>query len=286
MKKKLIGLLILFVVYLITFAVGIICFNLFLDKMNIYVNILLCNIIATVIVWLAGVICKTASVYDPYWSVQTVLIGLGLMIHFGNFNLGNILFLVTISIWAIRLTYNFITTFNDLSYIDWRYKMLKVKTGKLYQVVNLLGICMVPTLVVHFASLPFFAYIIAGKDFSLISLIGIAIMLLGTLLELVSDINMHKFQKNRTSKDQIIDVGLWKYSRHPNYLGEILFWYGVAAFTILPNLNLWYLIVGAILNTLLFLCISIPMAENHLASYKSNYDEYKKKTRMLLPFKK
>ncbi|MBE6143492.1 MAG: DUF1295 domain-containing protein [Erysipelotrichaceae bacterium] len=286
MSKKVKGLLILLGVYIIALGVGILYFNLFLNKMDIYLNILLCNVIGTIIVWAGGVIFKTASVYDPYWSIQTILIGLGLMIHYNNFSIGSIIFLVTILIWAIRLTYNFITTFHDLTYIDWRYKQIKEKTGKLYQLVNLLGICMVPTLIVHFASIPFYHYIINDYEFSLLSLIGVGIMLLGTILELVSDINMHKFQRTRTSKDQIIDVGLWKYSRHPNYLGEILFWYGVALFTILSTLSGWHLLIGAILNTLLFLFISIPLAENHLASYKANYSEYKKRTRMLFPFKK
>lgn len=286
MKKKLQGLFILLGVYLIALGIGLIFFKLFIEHLDVYVSILLANIIATVVVWLCGVIFKTASVYDPYWSVQTVCVGLGLMIYYKNFNFGNILFLIVICLWAVRLTYNFITTFSDLSYIDWRYKQIKEKTGYFYQLVNLLGICMVPTLVVHFASIPFYTYIINGYDFSLLSIIGIVIMLLGTLLELVSDLNMHKFQKIRTSKSQIINVGLWKYSRHPNYLGEILFWYGVALFTILHNLSDWYLIVGAIINTCLFLFISIPLAENHLSSYKENYNEYKKETRMLLPFKK
>ena len=97
---------------------------------------------------------------------------------------------------------------------------------------------------------------------------------------------MAKFKKNRKDRSEIINVGLWKYSRHPNYLGEITFWYGVALFFILPNLNMWYVIIGAILNTLLFLFISIPLAENHMKNYKAGFDEYKKKTRMLLPIKK
>ena len=286
MKKKIQGLLVLLITYVVAYAVGLLCFHLLLNKIDVYLNILLCNIVATIVVWLSGVIFKTASVYDPYWSVQTIAIGLSLMIHYKNFNLGNIIFIIAILIWAIRLTYNFITTFHDLSYIDWRYKQIKEKTGPFYQVVNLLGICMVPTLVVHFASIPFYMYIINGYDFSWLSLIGVGIMLLGTFLELVSDLNMHTFQKTRTSREQIIDVGLWKYSRHPNYLGEILFWYGVAFFLILPHLDLGYVIVGAIINTCLFVFISIPLAENHLATYKANYSDYKKRTRMLFPFKK
>ena len=287
MKKKIQGLLLLLLAYIVAIGIGVLFFNIFLNlSMNIYINLLLCNIISTIVVWAFGLIYKTASVYDPYWSIQTVVIGLGLMIYYDNFNLGNIIFLSVIGIWAIRLTYNFAVTFSDLSYIDWRYKQIKEKTGKLYQLVNLLGICMVPTLVVHFASLPLFEYIIKGYDFSLWSLIGIGIMLIGTGLELVSDINMHQFQKTRTSRKQIINVGLWKYSRHPNYLGEITFWYGVALFLIVPHISSHYFIIGAVLNTLLFLFISIPLAEKHVATYKENYSEYKKKTRMLLPIKK
>ena len=286
MSKKIKGLLILLCVYLIAYLAGLVCFRILVDKVDIYLNIFICNIVATVVVWLGGVIFKTASVYDPYWSVQTVLIGIALMVYYKNFSFGTVLYLGVICIWAIRLTYNIITTFHDLSYIDWRYKQIKEKTGPFYQVVNLVGICMVPTIIVHFASLPFFYYIINKVEFNWISLIGVGIMLIATFLELVADINMHTFQKNRTSREEIIRVGLWKYSRHPNYLGEILFWYGVAAFTILANLSAVHLILGAIVNTCLFLFISIPLAENHLATYKKNYDEYKKETRMLLPIKK
>ena len=90
--------------------------------------------------------------------------------------------------------------------------------------------------------------------------------------------------KNNPTK--IINIGLWKYSRHPNYLGEITFWYGVAFVFILYNLKMWYLIIGSILNTLLFIFISIPLAENHLKAYKVGYEEYQKKTNKLLPFRK
>ena len=111
-------------------------------------------------------------------------------------------------------------------------------------------------------------------------------MIFATLLELISDYNKIQFKKVRKDKNEIINIGLWKYSRHPNYLGEILFWYGVAITFILSNVSLWYVIIGAILNTLLFVFISIPMAENHLSSNKENYSDYKQNTRMLLPLKK
>ena len=286
MSKKIKGLLILLIAYLGAFAIGYASFLLLEDYVSVIWNLLIADVVATIYIWVVGIFYKTASIYDPYWSVQTVVIFVCLMIGYKTFNLGSILYLAGLLFWAVRLTYNFIYGFTDISYIDWRYAQIKEKTGRLYQLVSLLGIHLVPTFVVFFASVPSFLYIINGQDFSLLQLIGLAIMILGTLLELVSDKNMATFKNVRTSKDEIINVGLWKYSRHPNYLGEILFWYGVALLFILNNLNLWFVIIGAILNTMLFLFISIPLAENHLKSYKKGFDEYKKKTRMLLPIKK
>ena len=111
-------------------------------------------------------------------------------------------------------------------------------------------------------------------------------MLIGTGLELFADIQMKKFRKNRKDRSEIIRTGLWKYSRHPNYLGEVSFWYGVAFVLFIGNFNYWWTLLGAILNTMLFLFISIPLAENNMKKYKPGFDEYKKETRMLLPIKK
>ena len=94
---------------------------------------------------------------------------------------------------------------------------------------------------------------------------------------------MHKFRNRRTGS--FIRVGLWKYSRHPNYLGEIIMWWGVALSVIFAATNAFYLAAGALANTLLFFTVSIPLADGR-QSRKEGFDEYKKETRMLLPLKK
>ena len=282
MKQKSIGLLVLFLVYTFAIAIGVfsyIGFNYL--GLHDYLAVLLADIIATIFVWLMGVIFKTASMYDPYWSIQTLVIYLGLLIKYNNWNIGTIILLVAISLYSIRLTTNFIIGFDSLSYVDWRYKMLKAKSGKAYQLVNLFGICMFPTLVVYACTLPVIEYSRIGS-FSYLDIIGISIILLGVLLELVSDIQMKKFIKTRSSRSEVINIGLWQYSRHPNYLGEILIWFGTALVLILSNFQYWYLFIGAIINMLMFIFISIPMEENHMKAYKENYDTYLKTTSMLL----
>lgn len=288
MKSKIFGLSVLFVVYALAAVMGCFIFLAFKSiGLNDFLAVLIADVIATVFVWFMGVIFKTASMYDPYWSLQTLCIYLALLFYHNNWNLGTVLLLVAILIYSVRLTTNFIIGFDSLSYIDWRYKMLHEKSGKLYPIVNLLGICMFPTIVVYLCTLPTIVYANIGY-FTLFDIIGISIVLIGVLLEFVSDIQMKKFIKIRTSRSEVINIGLWKYSRHPNYLGEILIWFGVAAVLIITHYVYWYLFVGAIVNLLMFLFISIPMEERHLKQYKENYEEYLETTSplLILPNKK
>lgn len=281
MKRKTFGLLVLLMVYLVATSLGLLLAFFIKDYFPMLITVLLCDVFATVIVWAFGVLFKTASMYDPYWSIQTFIIYLTLLIYYNNFNLFTIIPLVAIGLYSIRLTVNFIIGFDSLSYIDWRYRMLSKKTGKAFQLVNLFGICMFPTLVVYSASIPLFIYSTL-ESFSYIDIIGSLIVIGGTIIELISDIHMKKFIKTRSSREEVINIGLWKYSRHPNYLGEISIWFGVAFILIFNNVNYWYFIFGAIINLLMFIFISIPMEERHMRQYKPNLDKYIKTTSPLL----
>lgn len=280
--KRVIGLSALLVVYAVAICAGIFLYVVLSDAgMNDYFAILIADVAATVIVWASGVVLKTASAYDPYWSIQTLVIYLSLLIKYNNWHVGSILLLAALVLYSARLTTNFIIGFHSLSYVDWRYKMLKEKSGKFYQVVNLLGICMFPTLVVYSASLPVIAYATI-TEFSMLDIIGLSIVVLGTLLEFVADTQMKAFVKIRKDRSEVLNRGVWKYSRHPNYLGEISIWFGLAFTLILSHFNYWYFVVGAIINLLMFIFISIPMEERHFKEYKPDYEQYKKETHMLL----
>ena len=128
--KRVIGLSALLIIYATAFVAGIFLFMLF-ERLGVneYIAILLADVIATVIVWASGVILRTASAYDPYWSLQTLAIYLCLLFKYQNWHVGTILLLVVISLYSLRLTMNFILGFHSLKYVDWRYKMLKQKTG-------------------------------------------------------------------------------------------------------------------------------------------------------------
>ncbi len=87
MSKKVKGLLILLFSYIIAFVIGLLTFIILENKVHIMVNLLISNIVSTIIIWIIGIFFKSASIYDPYWSIQTPVIYLCLLIKYQNFNL-------------------------------------------------------------------------------------------------------------------------------------------------------------------------------------------------------
>ncbi|MBQ9730277.1 MAG: DUF1295 domain-containing protein [Clostridia bacterium] len=161
--------------------------------------------------------------------------------------------------------------------------MLKEKTGVFYPFINFTGIHLVPTLIVYACTLPAVQIIRVAPAMNVWAGLCLLLSVGAFTMQGIADIQMHRFRRARTGG--FIRLGLWKYSRHPNYLGEILHWWGIggAAFALMPSA--WYLLIGAVLNTVLFLVVSIPMADGR-QSKKEGFVEYKAQTRMLLPFKK
>ena len=267
-------------IYVIATIVGVLVYKTL--NFQWWLSLLIADVLATVVIFVFSVLFKNASVYDPYWSVQPPVILIAFAINKKLTALG-VLLIIVVSYWAIRLTANWAYTFKSLEHQDWRYTMLKEKTGAFYPIINLVGIHLVPTLVVYGCILPAVWALINGISLNFLSVIFLCLSLGAATMQGIADIQMHKFRKNRTAT--FILVGLWKYSRHPNYLGEILMWWGVALSVILVVPSAWFYGIGALSNTVLFFAVSIPLADGK-QSKKEGFLEYKKQTRNLLPIKK
>jgi steroid 5-alpha reductase family enzyme len=282
--KRTLGFLLISLSYITALVIGLIVYNN--AGLSIWMNLFLADLAATFVIWVCSLLLNNASVYDPYWSIQPLVILPLLVLQEGRFNLSTVLVCSTVLLWGVRLTLNWVSTFHGLHEQDWRYDQIKEKTGALYPIVNLLGIQLMPTLIVYACIVPIVYMILNGLGFSLWMIPGLLISLLGLSLEAVADHQMQAFRFKNPGRNAIIHEGLWKYSRHPNYLGEILMWWGAYLACLAADLSAWRLGVGALLNTALFLFISIPLAEKRLAKYKTGFAEYQQQTRMLIPLPK
>lgn len=281
LNRRSAGLAVIAISYIMAIMLGLEVYSRIEGSM--FIKLFAADVAATLLIWGISLICRNASVYDPYWSVQPLVI-LGLLLISSKPSPASISFYVLIAAWGIRLTANWARTFKGLGSQDWRYDMIKEKSGPLFPLASLIGIQMMPTSIVFGCILPGVVVIVEGASFSLMAVVGLAIIATGITLEAIADLQMHAFREETRDRSKIIRIGLWKHSRHPNYLGEIMVWWGTFIFMLASHPNRWPLIAGTLVNTALFLFISVPMAERQLAKYKSGFADYRRETRMFLPW--
>lgn len=251
---------------------------------NILVTMLIADIVMTVIIFIIGSVIRNASLYDPYWSVIPlyILIVWLFLIQGFSWSLNAILLLFIVGFWSIRLTYNWWKNWTGFAHQDWRYDMLKMKNPKLYPITNFFGIHMIPTLVV-FLQMACVLEIIQYTSMSIVFYIGLIVSLMAPILQHIADKQMYEFRLNNKGKNRVINSGIWRFTRHPNYLGELLLWIGIYIMYLSYAKVIDYYILFPISMILLFVLISIPMMEKKLES-RPGYSQYKKSVSMLIPF--
>ncbi len=279
-KSRGASLFVVLIVYLAAFFTGLLIYNFFYDTP--LAAFFLADIAATLIVWFFGIIFKNASMYDPYWSVAPIILFIAFILINSKLDVINLLYLLLFCFWGVRLTLNWIISWPGLRHQDWRYTMLRQKNQKLWFMTNLFGINMVPTLFVFASMVPAYFASASSNNLNILTVFGAAVCTAAVLLQIISDSQMLSFRKNTKNTGKNMQEGLWKYSRHPNYLGEISFWWGVWIMQISVLPKIWWTIGAPVLMTLLFVYISIPMMEKRLLESKKGYKEYQKNTSMLI----
>lgn len=292
-RSRVLSLVIVALTYLIVGVGGYFLYEVFDNILpdfqdRIIINLLIVDIIGTIFVFIISTIFGNSSIYDPYWSVMPVLIIVLYAFKLGVLNNGYVTLLIgVILIWGLRLTINWIYTFKNLHIQDWRYQTLKEKHPRIWPLINLFGIHLVPTIVVFIGMLPAFKYVMefkVGTTPTISTYLGIIIIFIGIVIETIADVELHMFKKISSNAGLVCDKGLWKNSRHPNYFGEILFWIGLwwTGSSFYQD-STWILIFSPLIVFLLFVSVSIPMMEKRQLETKPAYKEYMESTNMLLP---
>lgn len=241
---------------------------------------------ATVAVFLMSVLFRNASLYDPYWSVippaiaaYFVWVGEGVLVR-------QVLLLIPLTLWAVRLTWNWYRGWSGLDHEDWRYRMLAEQSGVFYPAVNLLGIHLFPTLLV-FAGMVATWPALGGSTAPLGLLDGVAfaVGLGAVLLQGVADEQLRAFRARNTDPAAWIDEGLWAWMRRPNYAGEIGIWLSMGLFGLAAAPEAWWFWApGTLCMIGLFAGISVPMMDRKMLTKRPGYAAFTRQVPGLWPW--
>jgi steroid 5-alpha reductase family enzyme len=273
--------------YVLAFFAAIGVARFFHDIHPLYV-ILAADIAGTIVIYLFGRVFRNASFYDPYWSVAPLVIALFLVFGFasgGALAVRQILAIALVFLWGIRLTFNWVRGWEGVKDEDWRYRNFRNTTGGWFWLVDLFGIELLPTMFVFLGCLSFYPALSTGTNgFNVLDIIAIVVTTGAILLETTADEQLKRFAENNTRPGAIMSEGLWAYSRHPNYLGEVAFWWGLFFFGLAADAGYWWTIIGPVSITLLFTTISIPMIEKRHLARRPDYAAHQKRVAPFLPW--
>ncbi len=244
----------------------------------------------TLVVFAFSVFFNNSSFYDPYWSVAPPAIAL-FWLWTGRAELSDgslirsVLLCAVVFMWGARLTYNWARGWRGLKHEDWRYVDIRNATGRGYWPASFLSIHFLPTTVVYAGCLAFYPALgLTGRPFNFLDAAGFVVCIAAVWIEAAADKQLHRFVSTREDPLAILETGLWAYSRHPNYFGEVLFWWGVYLFGVAARPDLWWIIAGPVAMTLLFLFISIPLIDTRMLKLRPHYRERVKRVSRLIPW--
>lgn len=274
------------IAYLTALAVALVV-GILLRSEHPLVVVVAADLAATLVVFGFSRVLRNSSVYDPYWSVAPVPIALYLALGPG---LGEalaarqVLLIGLVGLWAVRLTWNWARGWSGLDHEDWRYVDLKARGGVSAVAVDLLGIHVFPTLIVLLGCLPLWPALATGHaPLGLLDALAVLLTAGGIGLEFFADNQLRRFRLAGPPPGSICAEGLWAWSRHPNYLGEILFWWGLFLFGAAAGPWRWWLPLGAAAMTAMFLLASLPLIETRMAARRRGWEAHCRRVPRLVP---
>ena len=237
-----------------------------------FLIILAFNWLVVTLLWFSTLKIRRADFIDIYWGPSFFFSALLIFFLNNNFTLASYIILILVGIWGMRLgLYLFFRNIKKDE--DKRYIKIRDSIGNigLYFITY-----MIQVILIGLVSLPIQILIIQNEaiDLNFISLIGVIVTFTGIIIESIADMQMSKFKAIPNNKGKLMDKGLWQFSRHPNYFGDSLFWWGIFIFSYSYTSNLLIVISPIIMTYFLMKVSGVTLLERQLRYKKEGYEEY------------
>lgn len=235
-------------------------------------------------VWfILSLIKKRNDVADIAWGLGFILMAWTSFFLLQNFNIQGLLVALLISIWGIRLSIH-IHKRNKGKIEDYRYLAWRKEWGKWFYIRSYLQVYILQGFLLFLIVFPVLIINknIISSSIGIFEIIGVLVWLFGFYFEVVGDAQLTRFIKNPLNKGKLMQEGLWTYTRHPNYFGEVMLWWGLWIISLSAPLSLIG-IIGPLTITFLILKVSgVPMLEKKMQEHP-DFAEYKKRASMFFP---
>jgi steroid 5-alpha reductase family enzyme len=228
--------------------------------------------------WLVSLALRDASIVDIVWGLGFVAVA-WISVLVGTDDRRSLLVAALTTIWGLRLTF-YLAWRNLGKGEDYRYQAMRRRYGARFGAVSLFVVFGFQGVLMWIVSLP--VQTATGDTTGPLDLLGILLWTIGIVFETVGDLQLARFKAKPQNKGRVLDTGLWRYTRHPNYFGDFCVWWGI--FGIALAGGAWWSIVGPLVMTALLMRYSgAGLLEKTIGRRRPGYDEYVRRTNAFFP---
>ncbi len=235
------------------------------------------------VTWLYSLYHDDVSIVDSLWSLMFLAGAVSYSFSMANLSAANVLLLFLVTVWSLRLSV-FLTLRNWGRPEDRRYRKIRQNNEPYFRYKSLYIVFGLQALLAWIISAPLLTAL--TTEFPINTLVVLATLLwtTGFLIESIADSQLYRFLANEENSGKVLNTGLWRYSRHPNYFGEFLIWWAFYLFAVASGA--WWTIFSPLLMTLLLLKVSgVTLMEKDINERRAGYREYIASTNAFFPWK-
>ena len=233
--------------------------------------------------WLLSLVWHDASIVDPVWPLGFVIVvWVTRAIADGN-RARQWLLVIMVTLWGLRLS-GYLARRKRGAPEDYRYQAMRRHYGDRFGIISLFTVFALQGVLMWVVSLPAqLGQVRPDPDIGALAIIGVAVWLVGITFESVGDAQLARFKSRPESAGQVMDQGLWKYTRHPNYFGDACVWWGIALVAAETGIGAIGIAGALVMSVLLVRVSGVPMLERTMAKRRPGYADYVARTSAFIP---
>ncbi|MFN4260095.1 MAG: DUF1295 domain-containing protein [Gemmataceae bacterium] len=256
------------------------------SEMNLLELVALNLAITTILMflmWLMSLWLEDVSIVDVFWGLGFVVIACVTFFVTGDATGRKVLLLTLTAVWGLRLT-GYLAWRKIGTPEDYRYRAMRVAIGSRFWFISLILVFGLQGLIMNVVALP---VVVGQLDCSRLggwTALGVGLWGVGFLFETIGDHQLARFKADPRNRGRVMDRGLWRYTRHPNYFGDFLVWWGIYLIAIGEG-RTWWTVIGPLVMSFLLLRVSgVALLERSLRHGKEGYADYMTRTSAFFPW--
>jgi len=236
---------------------------------------------AGLLVWLLSLVKRDVSIVDSLWPLMFLLAGATFYATLPAVGPRAELVLALVVLWAVRL-FAYITWRNWGEAEDRRYQAIRANNQPNFALKSLYIVFGFQGLIAWIVSVPLLTAMASAATLTILDYVGIGVWSVGMIFEAGGDYQLMRFKTDPSNRGKILDQGLWRYTRHPNYFGNACIWWGFGIIAVAGGA--WWAPISPLLMTFLLLKVSgVSLLEKDIGDRRPEYADYIARTSAFVP---